>query len=352
MSISIFLIILIVINICVVGFLLYKLLTITKNKNEVDKSQNDIIHDLERRITDLLSMQLNEVRGSLDFNNKNIHEQVNNFTKETTEVKDFLKQVNERIKDMSNFQDLFKTPKLRGQWGEAQLYHLLSQYYPKDLWQEQYLFSTGNQVDAIFKLPDGQILPIDAKFPSENFIKMMETENENDKKEYQKIFVSDVKKKIDEIATKYILPNENTVDYALMYIPAEAIYYELINTIDKEYNIMEYAWSKKIVITSPNTLFLTLRIIEHWFKDTKLSEETHLILKKLNVIIKDATKLSDNFRKLGNHISNAKSAYEETEDRMNKMTTRVAKLIDFKSGDNDVEELNLSNNSSDSDSDI
>ncbi|HRV32441.1 MAG TPA: hypothetical protein P5241_02750 [Candidatus Paceibacterota bacterium] len=115
MSISIFLIILIVINICVVGFLLYKLLTITKNKNEVDKSQNDIIHDLERRITDLLSMQLNEVRGSLDFNNKNIHEQVNNFTKETTEVKDFLKQVNERIKDMSNFQDLFKTPKLRGQ---------------------------------------------------------------------------------------------------------------------------------------------------------------------------------------------------------------------------------------------
>jgi len=92
---------------------------------------------------------------------------------------------------------------------------------------------------------------------------MMESEEDKDKKSYQKTFVSDVKKRIDEIATKYILPSEDTVDYALMYIPAEAIYYELINTIDKDYSIMSYAWSKKIIITSPNTLFLTLRIIEH-----------------------------------------------------------------------------------------
>jgi DNA recombination protein RmuC len=124
-----------------------------------------------------------------------------------------------------------------------------------------------------------------------------------------------------------------------MYIPAEAIYYELINTIDKDYNIMQYAWTKKIIITSPNTLFLTLRIIEHWFKDTKLSEEAHSILKKLNIIIKDATKLSDNFRKLGNHISNAKSSYDETEDRMTKMTSRVTKLMDFKGNKSKILEI-------------
>jgi DNA recombination protein RmuC len=118
---------------------------------------------------------------------------------------------------------------------------LLSQFYPIDLYQTQYLFSSGEQVDAIFKLPDEQLLSIDAKFPSENFVKMMESDDEKDKKAYQKTFVSDVKKRIDEIANKYILPSENTVDYALMYIPAEAIYYELINTIDKDYNIMQYA---------------------------------------------------------------------------------------------------------------
>jgi len=115
MNILFIVLVITIINIFIVGFLLYKISEITKNKNEVDKSQNEIIHDLERRITDLLSTQLNEVRGSLDFNNKNIHDQVKNFTKETTEVKDFLKQANERIKEMSSFQDLFKTPKLRGQ---------------------------------------------------------------------------------------------------------------------------------------------------------------------------------------------------------------------------------------------
>lgn len=327
-------IILAVINVLAIVVLIYIFLGSNKNKVNIDQNQNEIIRDLERRITDLLSNQLKEVRGSLDFNNKNVHDQVNNFTKETTEVKDFLKQVNERIKEMSSFQDIFKTPKLRGQWGEAQLYHLLSQFYPTDLYQTQYLFSSGEQVDAIFKLPDEQLLSIDAKFPSENFVKMMESDDEKDKKAYQKAFVSDVKKRIDEIASKYILPSENTVDYALMYIPAEAIYYELINTIDRDYNIMQYAWTKKIIITSPNTLFLTLRIIEHWFKDTKLSEEAHSILKKLNVIIKDATKLSDNFRKLGNHISNAKSSYDETEDRMTKMTSRVTKLMDFEGNKN------------------
>ena len=109
------LIILASINILVISFFVYKFLEQNKNKVNVDENQSKTILDLERRITDLLSKQLTDVRGSLDFNNKNVHDQVNNFTKETVEVKDFLKQVNERIKEMSSFQVIFKTPKLRGQ---------------------------------------------------------------------------------------------------------------------------------------------------------------------------------------------------------------------------------------------
>jgi hypothetical protein len=108
-------IILAIINVLAIVVLIYIFLGSNKNKVNIDQNQNETIRDLERRITDLLSMQLKEVRGSLDFNNKNVHDQVTNFTKETTEVKDFLKQVNERIKEMSSFQDIFKTPKLRGQ---------------------------------------------------------------------------------------------------------------------------------------------------------------------------------------------------------------------------------------------
>jgi len=109
------LIILALVNILVISFFVYKFLESNKNKVDIDRNQSETIRDLERRITDLLSNQLREVRGSMDFTTKNVHDQVNNFTKETIEVKDFLKQVNERIKEMSNFQDIFKTPKLRGQ---------------------------------------------------------------------------------------------------------------------------------------------------------------------------------------------------------------------------------------------
>ena len=87
---------------------------------------------------------------------------------------------------------------------------------------------------------------------------------------------------IDDISSKYILPSENTVDFALMYIPAEAIYYEIVNNIGKDFDLVNYAWSKRVILTSPNTIYLTLRTIEHWFKDTQISRQTQDILKRLN----------------------------------------------------------------------
>ena len=234
------------------------------------------------------------------------------------------------MEGLSSFQDLFKTPKLRGEWGEAQLYHLLSQYYPKEIFQEQYTFSNGEKVDAIFKLPDKKILSIDSKFPLDNFARYMDTQNDQERNSLKKVFIEDVKKQIDQIATKYILPSENTVDYALMYIPAEAIYYEIISNLDKEYSVMKYAWGKKIIITSPNTLFLTLRIIEHWFQDTKLSEETHNIIKKLNLIIKDSSSLDTSFAKLGKHLSDTMSAFESSQKRLDLMSKKVTRLMDYK----------------------
>lgn len=299
------------------------------SKNNVDDKQNEKLLDLERHLTDLMINQLNNVNTSVTTTTRNINDQIQNFTRETVKVQEFLKQTNSKMEDISSFQDIFKTPKLRGEWGEGQLYHLLSEYYPKELYQEQYLFSNGERADAIFKLPDNKILSIDSKFPLENFKKYMETQNEKERNEYKKVFIGDVKTLIDQIASKYILPSENTVDYALMYIPAEAIYYEIINHLDRDFGIMKYAWSNKIIITSPNTLFLTLRIIEHWYQDTKLSEETHNIIKRLNLIIKDAKTLDDSFRKLGKHLSDTNSAFENSQKRLELMNKKATKLVDF-----------------------
>ena len=298
-------------------------------KARTDAGQSEAIRDLERRLTDLMTGHFKEIRSSQADTSKEMHQQIYSFAKETTQIREGLKQVEGLMKDVSSFQDLFRAPKLRGQWGEASLEHILSQHFPQELYETQRLFSSGEQVDAVLKLPNGKILPIDAKFPSDNFVKMAEAPAE-DKEFYQKKFVEDVKARINEIASKYILPSEGTVDVALMYIPAEAIYYEIINNIGREVDLGQYAWSKKVIITSPNTIYLHLRVVEHWFRDTQISRQTQEILKRIGRIGQDAGKLMDDFRKLGSHLRNAISSYDTSEKRLTLFSDRVEHLLESK----------------------
>jgi DNA recombination protein RmuC len=299
-------------------------------KSKTDKEQDSSIKDLERRITDLMTDQLKEIRGSVDGTSRTMHEQISSFTRETVQLKEELKHVQETMKNISTFQEIFRSPKLRGQWGEASLGHILGQYFPKELYKIQYLFSSGEQVDAVIKLPNDKLLPIDAKFSSINFEKMKGAKNEEEEKFYRKKFIADVKFNVDSIASKYILPVEGTLDYALMYIPAEAIYYEIIA---KEMDLLNYAQSKKITFSSPNTFYSSLRTIEHWFRNIQISQKTQEIIEKINRVHQDSYKLQDNFRKLGRHLKDASSAYEKSEKRLSllgKKTERLSKINEIK----------------------
>ena len=295
-------------------------------KSKTDKTQSEGIKDLERRLTDLMTSQTKEARDSQSNISKAMNEQIFSFTKEAVQIREDLKKVQESVKSVSSFQDIFKAPKLRGQWGEASLEHILSQYFPQELYKIQYLFPSGEQVDAVLKLPNGMVLPIDSKFPSENFAKMAESPDE-ERNIFKKKFIDNVKTRISEIASKYVLPSEGTVDFALMYVPAEAIYYEIVNNLSREFDIANYAWSKKIILTSPNTIYLTLRTIEHWFRDTQISRQTQEILKRLEKVRQDSEKLSGNFRKLGNHLRDSMSAYDSSEKRLDLFSEKVEKLL-------------------------
>ena len=158
---------------------------------------------------------------------------------------------------------------------------------------------------------------------------MINSESEEKKIQYRQKFLNDIKSRIDEIAQKYILPSEDTVDFALMYVPAEAVYYEIMFNL-REKDICDYAWKRKIVLTSPNTIYLTLRTIEHWFRDTQISKQTQEILKRLSRVHQDADKLMEDFRKLGNHLKNALSAYDNSEKRLSLFSERVEKLTSQK----------------------
>jgi len=302
------------------------------NKEKIDVAQNEAILSLERRFTDLMTElkgtvdgKLTEIRGNFDKNSGQMYTQMTSFTRETVQIKQELQQVQEVMKGISTFQEFFKAPKLRGQWGEASLEHILSEFFPKELYQRQYLFSSGEQVDAILKLPNGKILPIDAKFNFDNFRKMVETESKEEREIFRKKFLEDAKIEVQRIAGKYILPSENTVDFALMYVPAEAVYYE-INT-SRDTDLVSFARSKKVMMVSPNTIYLTLKTIEDWVKDTQISKQTQEILKRLNKIQQDSEKLMEDFRKLGNHLSNASSAYENSEKRLSLFDEKVKNLL-------------------------
>ncbi len=280
--------------------------------------------DVERRLTDVITRELKEVRGSNDLSSRDMTKQVSNFVRETANIKEKMETMQNTVKDISSFQEFFRSPKIRGQWGEASLKHLLQEYFPEELFITQYRFSSQETVDAVLKLPDKKLLPIDAKFPFDNFRKMIEAQGE-EREICRKKFLEDVKKRIKEISEKYILPSENTVDFGVMYIPAEAVYYEI--NMASDVDIAEFARSKKVILSSPNTFYLTLRSIDQWFRDTQISREAQDIMKRLTQIEKDGEKLNNDFRKLGVHIKNVNSAYKSSRKRVTLFDRKVKNIL-------------------------
>lgn len=302
--------------------------TLTRRREKPDENANLAIHQRLDAVTKLVSDQLEANRQSAAQASLAVHQQVQSFTQNMTQLHETIKQVHNSVQDVVSFQDIFKSPKLRGSWGELSLESVLGQYFPKDMLEIQHYFASGEAVDAVLKLPNGLLLPIDSKFNWENFEKTVNADSEINKELYRKMFLADVKKKVDEIATKYLLPAEGTTDVALMYVPAETVYYEIITNI-KEADIPAYARSKRVILVSPNTFYLTVTAVLHWFRDVEVTKQTRDIMKRLDRIVTDGGKLTEDFRVLGKHLGNASGAYGEAEKRLGLMVDRVKNVIEL-----------------------
>lgn len=201
---------------------------------------------------------------------------------------------------MKNLQDYLKSPKLRGNIGEQVLKDLISQMFPKNSFFLQYSFKSGDKVDAAIKT-DAGILPIDSKFPAENFQKMMAAANETEKEQWRKEFIRDVKKHITDISQKYILPEEGTMDFALMYVPSEPVYYEVVN----EMELTDFSRKNRVYPVSPNTLYANLQVILLSFQGKDIEKKTRQLFAVLRGIQKDYSKLGENLNVLNRHLTNA-----------------------------------------------
>lgn len=285
------------------------------------------------RNTDTLQNQLDSQRKTLDEELKHQREAMNKQTKVMWErlenasevigkVQEHLGGLNELGKDMKDLNNILKSPKLRGGLGEQFLYEILEAALPHDLFKTQFKFKNGATCDAVV-FTDKGIIPIDSKFPMENFKEMMTTDSDKNRETYKKKFVRDVKNRIDEISDKYILPEEGTTEQAVMYIPSENVFYSLIVHSPK---VEEYAKQKNVVMASPNTLSYFLKIILVAYQQHELEKHAKHIIKALGGIKVEAAKFGSDLDTLARHVTNSHKNMEKITSSYNNLFSRLERV--------------------------
>jgi len=263
-----------------------------------------------------------EIRKSISSN----IETIGQVTNKLTQMEEAHKRIYEVGKDIASLQEILRAPKLRGAFGEFLLGDLLAQILPKDRYRAPHTFRSGEIVDAAVILRDNHIVPIDSKFPLESFKRMLDAENEAEKRSAKKQFYNSVKGRIDEIADKYIVPDEGTFDFALMYIPAENVYYEIIIRGEGDLDIAQYAYAKRVIPVSPNNLYVYLQTIALGLRGMQIEESAKEILADLSRLNVDFVKVVDSYEILGRHLSSAASRYDETGRLLGKFGTKIEQI--------------------------
>lgn len=241
-----------------------------------------------------------DVVNVLQENSRQFNERLDTAARVIGDLKHSLGEMNEIGRGIRSLQEFLQSPKLRGNIGEQVLTDMIGQTFPKNSFHLQYSFKSGVKIDAVLKT-DAGLLCIDSKFPMENFNAMHKGETETDRIRAKKEFLSDIKKHVSDIAKKYILPEEGTMDFALMYIPSEAVYYEIANMND----LMEYARKLRVYPVSPNTLYAHLQVLLLSFQGKDLEQKSKQVFQLLRAIQKDYGKVEENLGVLGRHITNA-----------------------------------------------
>jgi DNA recombination protein RmuC len=224
-----------------------------------------------------------------------INHRLDSATELMASVQKNLGEMSEIGRGLKSLQEFLQNPKLRGGLGEQVLGEMIGQTFPKNAFHLQYSFKSGVKVDAVLKT-DAGILCIDSKFPLENFQALVKGEPGA-----KTAFLSDVKKHIISISQKYILPEENTTDFALMFIPSESVYYEVVNTPE----LMKLAQDQRVYPVSPNTLYAHLQVLLLSFQGKDLEAKSREVFKLLQAIQKDYAKTEENLSVLNRHLTNA-----------------------------------------------
>lgn len=305
---------LIISSILIIGFAIV-IYFINKKSNE---KQDASLIEWMKTMQSSFDANSKTMNSTLLSNSQQLNDRLDNAARVISAVQKNIGEMSEIGRSMRDLNEFLKSPKLRGNIGEQVLKELLGQMLPKSSFHMQYAFKSGQIVDAAIKTEAG-IIPIDSKFPMENFRKMNGDGTEIEKKVAAKDFISDVKKHIDDIAKKYILTSEGTIDYALMYIPSESVYYEIVNNS----SLFDYSQKYRVLPVSPMTFYAYLRAILMGFEGQKISEHANKILAGIRSIQKEYEKVGENLDTLNKHVTNSYNMMNQVDTGFSKLGEKI-----------------------------
>jgi DNA recombination protein RmuC len=284
---------------------------------DVDRRLQGVIETMDRRL------------GELDTK---VDRRLADASQTTTRIYDQLGKVNqataemiERARDLGRLEQALRPPKARGGFGELLLENLLRDRLPPSAYELQYTFRTGERVDAVIRVE--KLVPIDAKFPLDNFERIADAESDDERQLHEKAFARDVKGHVDAIAAKYLRPDEGTYDFALMYLPAEAIYYELV--CGKTGALLRYAHEKRVFPVSATTFVAYLQVIAFGLKGLHIEQTAQEVMAYTAALRGDFAKFKEDFELMGTHLGRAQTKFGDAAKRLERFDGKLERATEL-----------------------
>jgi DNA recombination protein RmuC len=300
------------------------------------QQQLDNLKTAQDKTTESLNKSLQAGQSTLNQSLQSSQKTLSKLHSQIGELQGTNKQMMQMGTEIKRLQNILSSPKLRGQMGEWSLDNLLSQILPKNSYKLQHAFKDGKTVDALIQMPSFSV-SVDAKFPLPGFEKIVKAETDEEKTKLRKQFIKDVTTHIDKIAGDYIRPAEGTLDFAIMYIPAENIYYEtIVRYAGEMQDILQYCFDKKVIPVSPNLLYAYLMTVAmglHGLQIEKQAAEIRQNLKKLNASFAD---FGGTWDILGKHLRNAYSQYDEGQKKIDRFGMHLDQIQEKTEETNDL----------------
>ena len=275
-------------------------------------------------ITATMDRRLGELDTKVDRRMEHASKQTNAIHKQLGDVGRATTLLAEHAKELGQLQQVLRPPKARGGFGELLLGNLLRDRLPPEAYSLQYGFKSGERVDAVIRVD--RLAPIDAKFPLDNFERLVDAQESSERELHEKAFARDVKGHVDAISSKYIRPDEGTYDFAFMYLPSEAIYYELV--CGKTGALLSYAHEKRVLPVSPTTLTAYLQVVLLGLKGLQIEQHAHEVMAYCAQLQKDFGRFKEDFDLVGTHLGRANSSFGKAERRLDKFELKLDQAAD------------------------